>query len=214
MLTGRTTRKTAPHDGLTREERTREEILLATRGLVERHGFAKVTLEDIAGALGKKKSFLYYYYADKEEILSAMVEQESAEIDVAIQTVLARLSTGKEKIARYILQSHQEIKKRLPLISHMRREIQANEHGSFALLVEQSRRLMDKDIPMLKDLLLEGIRDKSLRRMTDSEVEAVANFTAMALHGIEYGYIMRAMDDRVEDFLSVAIRTLEKGIAN
>jgi AcrR family transcriptional regulator len=206
-------KRPAPDDGLTREERTRREIVAATRALVERHGFVKVTLEDIAGALGKKKSFLYYYWPDKEAILAAMVEQESVEIDAAILAVLERESSGKDKIGRYILQCHQEITKRLPLISHLRKEIQAKEHGSFALLLEQSRRFLHKDIPMLEAILREGVRDKSLRKLSGTEIEAIANFTAMALHGIEYNYVMGAADERVEEYLVVAIRTLEKGIA-
>jgi AcrR family transcriptional regulator len=206
-------KRPAPDDGLTREERTRREIVSATRDLVERHGFVKVTLEDIAGALGKKKSFLYYYWPDKEAILSAMVEQESVEIDAAIRVVLEREPSGKDKIGRYILQCHQEIKKRLPLISHLRKEIQAKEHGSFAILLEQSRKFLHKDIPMLEELLREGVRDKSLRKLSGTEIEAIANFTAMALHGIEYNYVMGAAADRVDEYLVVAIRTLEQGIS-
>lgn len=206
-------KRPAPEDGLTREERTRREIVAATRSLVERHGFAKVTLEDIAGALGKKKSFLYYYWPDKEAILAAMVEQESAEIDAAIQAALERETSGKDKIGRYILQCHQEITKRLPLISHLRKEIQAKEHGSFALLLEHSRTFLYKDLPLLEALLREGVRDKSLRKLSGTEIEAIANFTAMALHGIEYNYVMGAADERVEEYLVVAIHTLEKGIA-
>jgi AcrR family transcriptional regulator len=209
--TGRNAPK--PDDRPTREERTRREILDATHALVERHGFAKVTLEDIAGALGKKKSFLYYYYPDKEAILSAMVEKESAEIDASIRTVLEHEASGKDKIGRYLLQCHQEIKKRLPLISHLRKEIQAKEHGSFAILLDQSRKFLHKDIPMLEDLLREGVRDESLRKLSGAEIEAIANFTAMALHGIEYNYVMGGADDRVDEYLNVAIRTLERGIA-
>jgi len=209
-----TSRKRAPAaDGLSREERTRREIVAATHSLVERYGFAKVTLEDIAGALGKKKSFLYYYWPDKEAILAAMLEQESVEIDAAIRVALESLSTGKDKIGRYLLQCHQEIKKRLPMISHLRREIQAKEHGTFAMLLEQSRKFLHKDIPMLEELLREGVRDKSLRGLSVTEIEAIANFTAMALHGIEYNYVMGAADDRVDEYLVVAIRILEKGIA-
>ena len=206
-------KRPVPDDGLTREERTRQEILGATRTLVERYGFAKVTLEDIAGALGKKKSFLYYYWPDKEAILAAMVAQEGMEIDAAIRIALERETSGKDKISRYILQCHQEITKRLPLISHLRHEIQAKEHGSFALLLEQSRKFLHKDIPMLKKLVQEGVRDKSLRNMTEVEIEAIANFTAMALHGVEYNYVMGAADDRMDEYLVVAIQTLEKGIA-
>lgn len=206
-------KRPAPDDGLTREERTRSEIVAATRALVERHGFTKVTLEDIAGTLGKKKSFLYYYYQDKEAILAAMVEQESLEIDAGIRLALDRESTGRAKIGTYLIQCHQEIKKRLPLISHLRREIQAKEHGGFAILLGQSRKFLHKDIPMLQDLLREGVRDKSLRKLSAAEIEAIANFTAMALHGIEYNYIMGGADDRVDEYLNVAIRTLENGIA-
>ena len=54
----------------------REEILNGARELLERYGFKKTTMEDIARQIGKSKSALYYYYKTKEEIFGAVILQD------------------------------------------------------------------------------------------------------------------------------------------
>jgi AcrR family transcriptional regulator len=202
-----------PTGGFTREERTRREILVATRALVERYGFAKLTLDDIAGALGKKKSFLYYYYSDKEAILAAAIEAESLDMQREVDKALAKESSGLAKVRTYILVCHQEIQKRLPILTQLRGEIQAKNRDTLGLLLEKSKELMKMDMPLLKELLGEGAHDGSMRPFDEREIEALAHFISLALHGIEYDYILEDADERFEENLRIALGTLEHGIA-
>lgn len=196
-----------------REDRTRCDILAATRSLVERFGFAKITLDDIAKCLGKKKSFLYYYYSDKESILVAAVRREIEAIHEEIQTAVARESTGKAKISAYLLQYHREIKRRLPMITHLRREVESGSAKSYAMILEQSRRTRQAEIPVVADLLRLGVKDGSLRNMADREILAMAGFLLMALRGIEQEYILGEAGEATEASFEIAIRTLERGLA-
>jgi len=200
-------------DGLTREERTRREILVATRALVERYGFAKLTLDDIAGALGKKKSFLYYYYSDKEAILAAAIEAETVEMQKEVDKALAKDSTGLAKIRTYILVCHQEIQKRLPIITQLRGEIRAKNRDTLGILLEKSKELMKMDLPLLNALMEEGVRDGSMRSFDAREIEAMAHFISLALHGIEYDYILEDADEHFEENLRIALGVMEHGIA-
>ncbi|MBK9578323.1 MAG: TetR/AcrR family transcriptional regulator [Fibrobacterota bacterium] len=199
--------------GPAREDRTRCDILSATLSLVERLGFSKITLDDIARSLGKKKSFLYYYFPDKEAILASAVRREIEAIRSAIQSAVEKESTGKAKISAYLMQYHQEIKRRLPMITHLRQEVQRGSHGNYALILDQSRRLMRSDIPLMAEILREGVRDGSLRPLAPEEIDAMANFTVMALRGIEQEYILGEATESVEQSFNVAIRILERGLA-
>lgn len=57
-------------------EPKKEIILKTARELLVANGFAKTTLDDIAGALGMKKSSLYYYYENKELLIKDVLLRE------------------------------------------------------------------------------------------------------------------------------------------
>ncbi len=59
------------------QDANRTAILDASRDLFARFGYKKTTMEDIAMALRKGKSSLYYYFKNKEEIFQAVIELES-----------------------------------------------------------------------------------------------------------------------------------------
>lgn len=54
----------------------KEMILKTARELLVENGFAKTTLEDIANAVGMRKSSLYYYYDNKELLLRDVLIRE------------------------------------------------------------------------------------------------------------------------------------------
>ena len=51
-----------------------DEIMVATYRALCRHGYANLTMQDIADELGKSKSLLHYHYDTKEELLGAFLE--------------------------------------------------------------------------------------------------------------------------------------------
>lgn len=65
---------------LVKDEIVKADILKAAEKLFQQFGLRKTTMEDIAKALGKGKSTLYYYYNNKEEIFDAVVLKEMWEV--------------------------------------------------------------------------------------------------------------------------------------
>jgi AcrR family transcriptional regulator len=59
-------------------DRKKNLILDVTKKLIVHYGYAKTTLDDIAGALGMKKSSLYYYYKNKEDIMYEVIMREKS----------------------------------------------------------------------------------------------------------------------------------------
>ena len=58
-----------------RRELVREELLTKAAEVFEQKGFAQTRVEDIAKALGLKRSALYYYFETKNDIARALVEE-------------------------------------------------------------------------------------------------------------------------------------------
>ena len=64
-------------------DRTREKILRAAMGEFADHGFAGARMEAIAERSKVDKKLIYYYFAAKDELFLAVLEQSYAEIRAA-----------------------------------------------------------------------------------------------------------------------------------
>ena len=69
---------------INKDELMVREILATAKKLFAQHGLKKTTMEDIANALGKGKSTLYYYFPGKTEIFEAVVASCAKMFNAAI----------------------------------------------------------------------------------------------------------------------------------
>jgi AcrR family transcriptional regulator len=63
--------------GMVDIEKAREEIVEIARGIFAKFGFRKTSMDEIAKAVKKAKSSLYYYFQNKEEVFQAVIEREA-----------------------------------------------------------------------------------------------------------------------------------------
>jgi len=63
-----------------KDDHIREEILEEAQKLFRQFGLKKTTMEDIAKAMGKGKSTLYYYFCSKEDIFDAVILKEMGKV--------------------------------------------------------------------------------------------------------------------------------------
>ena len=59
---------------------TRERVLDAATKLVFEHGVAGTTLDDVRGAANASKSQLYHYFADKDDLVHAVIDRTVDEV--------------------------------------------------------------------------------------------------------------------------------------
>lgn len=76
----------------------RDRILREARALFTRHGFAAVSMQQIAGAAGVNKATLYHHYRDKEALFLAVVERERELAAAAIDAALAADAPLRERM--------------------------------------------------------------------------------------------------------------------
>ncbi len=60
--------------------RTRARIVAAAARLIHEHGVAGTTLEDVRAAAGVGGSQLYHYFADKDELVQAVIDHQAEAI--------------------------------------------------------------------------------------------------------------------------------------
>jgi AcrR family transcriptional regulator len=86
---------------------TRETIQLAAIDLFHRQGYFATSISDIAHACGIRKSGLYYYFTNKEELLYRILETTMTELMDSLRESLESVS-GTEARMRAAVRSHVE----------------------------------------------------------------------------------------------------------
>ena len=75
-----------------KEDDIQKQILQAALQLFQAHGFRRVTMDDVAKAIGKGRSSLYYYYKSKVFVLALFY--------LLKQSVICRLWGSKVRMIR------------------------------------------------------------------------------------------------------------------
>jgi AcrR family transcriptional regulator len=81
------------------------DILQAVNRVIVRDGAHGVRLASVAKEAGVSKALVHYYFTTRQELLRAAFAYSSERWDQAIETELARPSTGAERVERYLLAS-------------------------------------------------------------------------------------------------------------
>ena len=63
--------------------KTKEKILYATLELASKEGLGRISMSDIATAIGIKKPSLYNHYTSKEELIQTMFVHIKAKVIIA-----------------------------------------------------------------------------------------------------------------------------------
>ena len=80
-------------------DRTREEILRAAMAEFAGHGFGGARMGAIAERSGVDKKLIYYYFAGKDELFLAVLEQTYADIRAASASSTSRRATRSRRSA-------------------------------------------------------------------------------------------------------------------
>ncbi|WP_254699725.1 TetR/AcrR family transcriptional regulator [Trinickia violacea] len=138
-------------------EAQKEQILNAAAQLFIQKGFGGASMQEIAEALGVTRTAVYYYYKNKDEILTALVEE------VTLQA--KRLST---RVASEIDGDPQE---RLRALVHQHTMLILTHHNQFRVIDRTEHQLPDR----------------AYRANEDAKRAVLNNFTAAIEAGVKAG---------------------------
>ena len=93
-------RKASGRKATRKSEATRQQILDAAASLFARHGYSLTRLSDIAKLAGIHLTGLYYYYDNKEELVSDIISHGPARAATALRSALDALPADASKRER------------------------------------------------------------------------------------------------------------------
>lgn len=197
---------------LSREERTRTEILDASLKLFQRFGIRKTTLEDIAGSLGKKKSFLYYYYAGKDEIITACFQREMDEILAYTREQIALQATPQAKLHTFFSAPLVKASGRIHAFEQVIEEVRTDGQ-EMSLMTSLRITFHQRETLLLQQILKEGMAAKAFRPVKPAVLDSLCSFTTSAMIGVEMGLVWGTVSEaslkHLEEVTSILIRGLE-----
>ncbi|MCA1920435.1 MAG: TetR/AcrR family transcriptional regulator [Flavobacterium piscis] len=162
---------------------TKKELILQTaRELLAKTGFAKTTLDDIAKALGMKKSSIYYYYVNKDALLEDVMKREEENFCIVVKESLNKSETVIDKIINYEKAKFKYIQETIKL-----HEISTSIIIEFkSKLFEHIKSIHKKEIDMLTSILDDSIKNKEIKKCDTKKVAELILTLSEALRHREF----------------------------
>jgi AcrR family transcriptional regulator len=172
----------------TREDQTRADIIEAAKRLAQKHGLHKVTMDDIASALGKKKSFLYYYYPGRRELIEAAIQAELAEMQQYVRKAVAGRRGAAEQIRTFVVARMETVLQRAEqygsaAISTLLQGVEAGT--DFTSLLEMRKAFDREEEIFVAGLLRQGIQQGAFRPLSNTVIGELTYFLLSSLRGVE-----------------------------
>jgi AcrR family transcriptional regulator len=92
-----------PREESERSEETRRAILRVAQQLFMEHGYRAVSTRQIADACGLTQPALYHYFTDKQDLYVAVVREELARTQAALERIAGRGEAVEERLRKSVL---------------------------------------------------------------------------------------------------------------
>lgn len=192
----------------TKDDTIKDEILKEAQKLFQQFGVKKTTMEDIAKAMGKGKSTLYYYYCSKEEIFDAVILKEMGEVFNMVKLAVEKAVSAEEKLKAFTLTKIKAVQKRANLYKVVKGEMQDNMRCTKHLNAEYDT----QEIKLVKDILKFGVSNGEFHKMLNKELDILPSVMVSSLRGLERDMFIDSrfakLEPRMESIVGIMIRGL------
>ncbi|BDQ03100.1 TetR/AcrR family transcriptional regulator [Ignavibacterium sp.] len=191
----------------------KELILKTARELLAKNGFAKTTLDDIAQALGMKKSSLYYYYSNKDALIEDVMNHERDNFCLLIEDALKSDDSTINKIINYERAKFEYVAETIKL-----HEISTSVLFEMkSKMFEQIQIIHKKEIEMLKKVLDEGIKKKEIKKCDTHRIAELILTLSEALRHREFYFASFSINKKIDfskaiDDMIFAIKLIFDGL--
>lgn len=193
---------------------TRATILDAACDLIERYGLRKTTMEDIARELGKKKSFLYYYFSGKRDLVAAMASRVFSEISREVREDVKAYPKAADQVRAFLVSRVVQFTRRRGLLAQMLDELRGGSRElDFFRIADERRRFEELEARRLERIIRRGVADGEFRALSDSAIDGFCRFALAAVRGIEVEVVVGPnLVDDLQPRLEQACELLMNGL--
>jgi AcrR family transcriptional regulator len=180
-----------PVTNLVKEDIVQEQILQAAKRLFHVHGLHKVTMDDVAKAIGKGRSSLYYYYSSKDEIFDAVMNREIGEMLAAIAHAIDQVPTVEQKINAFCIAKLKALRQKKAFFNTLDAGMDADAISHFnKTKVIHHNLIMKQEGALLNQVLIFGMETGELHAMDKKDQDLVVFVLLSSLHGLKREILM------------------------
>lgn len=196
-----------------KEDIVQEQILQAAKRLFQAHGLHKVTMDDVAKAIGKGRSSLYYYYKSKDEIFDAVIAIDIREMIAAITQAVGKAHTVEQKINAFFVAKLNVLREKRAFYNMLDAGMDADTLSNFnKTKILHHDLIMKQEGSLLGQILKQGIESGELRHMDAKETEALIFVLLSSLHGLKREMRMGNNFDRIKPAVSTLTDMVMHGL--
>ncbi len=196
-----------------KEDDIQGQILQAAKQLFQAHGFRKVTIDDVARAIGKARSSLYYYYKTKEEILDAVMAVEIRELLAAITRAVNDVQSTEQKISAFFATRLRILRERRAFYNTLDTGMDAEEMSTYkkAQYVIH-KKIMEQEGDLLQQVITDGIRKGELRKMNKEDQQILIFVLLSSVRGLKREMVIENDFSGAEPAIRVLTQALIHGL--
>jgi AcrR family transcriptional regulator len=161
----------------TKRDANRENIQKIAQDIFSKYGYKKTTLDDIANAVRKGKSSLYYYFKSKEDLFQAVIMKEVDLLAKELDRVINRNTEPADKLRDYMLTKITTFRNLANFYHALENDVTA-----ISFINDVKHRYEQDEIRLIKRILIEGVR-KGEFEIYDFNLAAIG--ITMAIKGLE-----------------------------
>ena len=196
-----------------KEDLMQQQILTEAKRLFQQYGLAKVTMDDVAKAIGKGRSSLYYYYKSKEEIFDAIVMIEISEMLTAMTRAVEQASGIEQRLHAFFLTKLEVLREKRAFFKTLDVGMDADTLSKFQKTkIVHHNLIMRQEGAMLEQLLTDAMNKGELRKMSASELEMLIFVLLSSLRGVKLELVMDGDPGKLVAAVDMLTRILVGGM--
>jgi AcrR family transcriptional regulator len=196
-----------------KEDVIQEQILQAAQLLFQKHGFQKITMDDIAKAIGKGRSSLYYYYKSKDEVFDAVMDAEIREIFAELNRAVEEKVTVEQKIHAFCLAKISVARKRHAFFEAMETGMNADEMSQYAQKKHAiHQRIIKEESILLRQVIIRGSKKGEWSIPDRKDLGTVIFVLLSSLRGLKREMMLENDFSRLEPAVNILTAMTLRGI--
>jgi AcrR family transcriptional regulator len=200
-------------DPTIKDDLFQEQVIKAAQQLFRQYGLQKVTMDDVAKAVGKGRSSLYYYYKNKIEIFGAVMDVEISEILAEMTRAVDKAVGAEQQIYAFCVTRLKEARRRRAFYGSLETGMDADEMSHYAKAELTIRtKIMAQEGDLLRKILTGGIEKGELRPLNKKEMEALIFVLLGSIRGLKRDLLADNNFRRVEPAIDTLTRMVIHGL--
>ena len=197
----------------TKEDLMQQQILAAAKRLFQVYGLAKMTMDDVAKAIGKGRSSLYYYYKSKDEIFDAVITIEIREMLTAMTLAASEASGIEQKLRAFFITKLEVLREKRAFFKMLDAGMDADALSAFQKTkIALHHLIVRQESALLEQVLTDGIDKGELRKMPAPELEMLILVLLSSLRGLKRELELEGNFEKAAPMVDTFIRMAMYGL--